>query len=137
MRIRASNDYNDMPVEHVVSLEYLISIIVLYCVLAAFCQLLLNEYCIVLYCSMCNASTITNCSILRWIDALAVLNPAFKYTAIFVFRYVFSCNHHHNYISSDCGNIIINLHNIRAEALICLKHCDIPALPSLLQASFN
>ena len=41
-----NDDYNDMPVEHVVSLEYLTSIIVLYCVLAAFCQLLLNEYCI-------------------------------------------------------------------------------------------
>jgi len=39
-----------MPVEHVVSLEYLICFIVLHCVLAAFCQLLLNEYCIVLYC---------------------------------------------------------------------------------------
>ena len=38
-----------MPVEHVVSLEYLICFIVLHCVLAAFCQLLLNEYCIVLY----------------------------------------------------------------------------------------
>ena len=44
-----NDDYNDMPVEHVVSFEYLISIIVLYCLLAAFCQLLLNEYCIVLY----------------------------------------------------------------------------------------
>jgi len=39
-----------VPIEHVTSLEYLIYFIVLHCVLAAFCQLLLNEYCIVLYC---------------------------------------------------------------------------------------
>jgi len=39
-----------MPIEHVISLEYLTYFIVLHCVLAAFCQLLLNEYCIVLYC---------------------------------------------------------------------------------------
>jgi len=47
---RTIDDYNDMPTEHVISLEYLTYFIVLYCVLAAFCQLLLNEYCIVLYC---------------------------------------------------------------------------------------
>jgi len=35
--------------EHVISLEYLTYFIVLHCVLAAFCQLLLNE-CIVLHC---------------------------------------------------------------------------------------
>ena len=40
------DDYNDMPTEHVISLEYLTYFIVLHCVLAAFCQLLLNEYCI-------------------------------------------------------------------------------------------
>ena len=38
-----------MPIEHVISLEYLTYYIVLHCVLAALCQLLLNEYCIVLY----------------------------------------------------------------------------------------
>jgi len=38
-----------MPIEHVISLEYLKYFIVLHCVLAAFCQLSLNEYCIVLY----------------------------------------------------------------------------------------
>ena len=43
------NRHNDMPIEHVISLEYLTYFIVLHCVLAAFCQLLLNEYCIVLY----------------------------------------------------------------------------------------
>ena len=42
-----------MPVEHVVSLEYLICFIVLHCVLAAFCQLLLNEYLILSYLSTC------------------------------------------------------------------------------------
>ena len=48
---RRIDDYNDMPTEHVISLEYLTYFIVLHCVLAAFCQLLLNEYCIVLYCT--------------------------------------------------------------------------------------
>jgi len=47
---RRIDDYNDMPIEQVISLEYLTYFIVLHCVLAAFCQLLLNEYCIVLYC---------------------------------------------------------------------------------------
>jgi len=41
-----------MPTEHVISLEYLAYFIVLHCVLAAFCQLLLNKYCIVLYCTL-------------------------------------------------------------------------------------
>ena len=49
MNHRRIDDYNVKPVEHVVSLEYLMCFIVLHCVLAAFCQLLLNEYCIVLY----------------------------------------------------------------------------------------
>jgi len=51
MNHRRIDDYNVKPVEHVVSLEYLMCFIVLHCVLAAFCQLLLNEYCIVLYCT--------------------------------------------------------------------------------------
>jgi len=41
-----------MPTEHVISLEYLTYFIVLHCVLAAFCQLLLNEYYTVLYKAM-------------------------------------------------------------------------------------
>jgi len=44
---RTIDDYSDMPTEHDISLEYLTYFIVLHCVLAAFCQLLLNEYCIV------------------------------------------------------------------------------------------
>ena len=40
--------YNDMPTEHVISLEYLTYFIVI-TLCTAFCQLLLNEYCIVLY----------------------------------------------------------------------------------------
>jgi len=43
---RIIDDYNDMPTEYVISLEYLTYFIVLHCVLAAFCQLLLNVYCI-------------------------------------------------------------------------------------------
>ena len=37
---RTIDDYNDMPTEHVISLEYRTYFIVLHCVLAAFCQLL-------------------------------------------------------------------------------------------------
>jgi len=48
------DDYNDMPTEHVISLEYLTYFIVLHYVLAAFCQLLLNEYCIVLTITVSN-----------------------------------------------------------------------------------
>ena len=67
-----NDDYNDMPVEHVLSLEYLISIIVLYCVLAAFCQLfLLNEYCIVLYVTVISSYTSTSINIfINWFNQL-------------------------------------------------------------------
>ena len=54
MRMFTIDDYNDMPTEHVISLEYLTYVIVLHCVLAAFCQLLLNEYCIVLTITVSN-----------------------------------------------------------------------------------
>ena len=47
---RIIDDYNDMPTEYVISLKYLTYFIVLHCVLAAFCQLLLNVYCICMYC---------------------------------------------------------------------------------------
>ena len=50
-----SNDvrrvYIDRPTDHVISLEYLIYFTVLHCALAKFCQILLNEYCTVLYCT--------------------------------------------------------------------------------------
>ena len=54
---RGIDDYNDMPTEHVSSLEYLTYFIVLQCVLAAFCQLLLN---IVLYCIHVQRQTATS-----------------------------------------------------------------------------
>ena len=46
--MRTIDDYNDMPTDHVILLEYLTYFIALHRVLAAFCQLLIL-YCIVLY----------------------------------------------------------------------------------------
>jgi len=69
-----SNDvrrvYIDRPTDHIISLEYLIYFTVLHCALAKFCQILLNEYCTVLYCTRTDPLT------QFWIEGSGTLKAA-------------------------------------------------------------